>query len=162
MAEDIIQEGAAQTEGDKIAAEENKNNSNNRFCADINTRVGDKDALAVYCKENGNMVLLDPSGAIPNNSVDQEDLLIYATLVARVKNKSLLLNKPDEVTTQINFVKGKDIAPGQAASVENETKDPNVYGLLTTNWTNLGSLDSQLGEDLETFGMTNIDINFNS
>ena len=163
MAEDIIQEGAAQTEGDKIVIENIKNNTNNnKFCAEINEKLGGNNELSIYCKENGNLVLLDPSGAIPNNSVQQEDLVIYATLVARVKNKSLIVGKDDEVTTQINFVKGKDISSGQAASVENETKDPNTYGLLTTNWTNLGSLDSQLGEDLETFGMTNIDINFNS
>ena len=75
--------------------------------------------LAIYCKENGNMVLLDPAGAIPNNSVNQEDLIIYATLKARVKNKSLVTGKPDEVKTTINFVKGNDIGIGQAPIGEN-------------------------------------------
>lgn len=130
--------------------------STNNFCARINSQLKKEDGLenelAIYCKENGNITLLDPSGAIPNNSVDQEDLIIYATLVARVRNKSLVEQKEPETLTTINFVKGQDTAPGQA---------PVGTSFLTTNWTDLGGIDSQLGEDLETFGMTNIDINFN-
>ncbi len=130
--------------------------STNNFCARINSQLKKEDGLenelAIYCKENGNITLLDPSGAIPNNSVDQEDLVIYATLVARVRNKSLVEQKEPETLTTINFVKGQDTAPGQA---------PVGTSFLTTNWTDLGGIDSQLGEDLETFGMTNIDINFN-
>ena len=129
--------------------------STNNFCSRINTQLKQEDGyendLAIYCKENGNITLLDPSGAIPNNSVNQEDLVIYATLVARVRNKSLVEQREPETLTTINFVKGKDTAPGQA---------PVGTSFLTTNWTDIGSVDSQLGEDLETFGMTNIDINF--
>ena len=130
--------------------------STNNFCSKINTdlkgEIGYENELALYCKENGNMILLDPAGAIPNNSVDQEDLIIYATLTARVRNKSLVEQKPDEEFVSINFVKGQNTSPGQA---------PEGTSFLTTNWTDLGSVDSKLGEDLETFGMTNIDINFN-
>lgn len=126
----------------------------NNFCAKINNDL-DPSGLNVsaYCKENGNLLLLDPSGAINNNSVSQEDLVIYATLKAKVRNKSLVIDNQVENITSINFIKGKDAAPGQA---------PVGTSFLTTNWTDLGSVDSQLGEDLETFGMTNIDINFNS
>ncbi|MDB4326179.1 phage tail tip lysozyme [bacterium] len=128
--------------------------STNNFCAKINNDLDPSGLnLSVYCKENGNLLLLDPSGAINNNSVTQEDLVIYATLKAKVRNKSLVIDNQVENITSINFIKGKDAAPGQA---------PVGTSFLTTNWTDLGSVDSQLGEDLETFGMTNIDINFNS
>ena len=124
------------------------------FCSRINQNLDPSgNNLALYCKENGNMLLLDPSGAIPMDSVDQEDLLIYATLTARVRNKSLVIDNEEESLTTINFIKGKDTSPGQA---------PVGTSFLTTNWTDIGSIDSKLGEDLETFGMTNIDINFNS
>ena len=124
------------------------------FCSRINQNLDPSgNNLALYCKENGNMLLLDPAGAIPMDSVEQEDLLIYATLTARVRNKSLVIDNEEESLTTINFIKGKDTSPGQA---------PVGTSFLTTNWTDIGSIDSKLGEDLETFGMTNIDINFNS
>ena len=128
--------------------------STNNFCAKINNDLDPSGLnISAYCKENGNLLLLDPSGAVNNNSVSQEDLVIYATLKAKVRNKSLVIDNQVENVTSINFIKGKDAAPGQA---------PIGTTFLTTNWTDLGSVDSQLGEDLETFGMTNIDINFNS
>ncbi len=126
--------------------------STRNFCAQINTDLGSDNELAVYCKENGNLTLLDPAGAIPNNSVNQEDLVIYATLTSKVRNKSLVENKIPEKIIEINFLKAKLTSPGEA---------PDGTSFLTTNWTNIGSLDSQLGDDLESFGMTAIDINFN-
>ena len=126
--------------------------STKNFCAQINTDLESDNELAIYCKENGNLTLLDPAGAIPNNSVNQEDLVIYATLKSKVRNKSLIENKIPERVIEINFLKAKLTSPGEA---------PDGTSFLTTNWTNIGSLDSQLGDDLESFGMTAIDINFN-
>jgi len=106
------------------------------------------------CKKSAkSIMLLDPAGYIANDSIKQEDLIVYASLVARVKPKSLVIKKEEQRTIEINFIKGMDSSPGQA---------PVGTSFLTTNWTKVGSYESQIGEDLETFGMTNIDISFNA
>lgn len=101
-----------------------------------------------------NFVLLDPAGAIANNSVKQEDLIIYASLSATVRPKTLIQNKPDQKILEVTFVK--------EGSLDLNVTAPVGKSFLTTDWTNVSSLDSQLGQDLETFGMTSIDISFNS
>lgn len=104
-------------------------------------------------KSSKGILLVDPSGYIVNNSIKHEDLIVYASLVARVKTKSLVIQKEEERSIQINFIKGLEARPGQA---------PIGTSFLTTNWTQIGSVESQLGTDLETFGMTNIEISFNA
>ena len=42
------------------------------------------------CEENGNIRLINPNAQIDEEGVKNEDLVMYATLRARVKNKSLL------------------------------------------------------------------------
>ena len=118
--------------------------------ANICGKVGEKLCLE---KTSNSILLLDPAGYIANNSIKHEDLIVYASLVARVKPKSLVIKSKEERTVQINFIKGHQTTPGQA---------PVGTSFLTTNWTKIGSVDSQLGDDLETFGMTNIEISFNA
>lgn len=113
-------------------------------------KVGEKLCLE---KTSNSILLLDPAGYIANNSIKHEDLIVYASLVARVKPKSLVIKSKEERSIQINFIKGHQTTPGQA---------PVGTSFLTTNWTKIGSVDSQLGDDLETFGMTNIEISFNA
>lgn len=101
-----------------------------------------------------NVVLLDPAGAIANNSVRQEDLIMYASLSATVRPKTLIQNKPDQKILEVTFVKEGSLDLNVAAPVGKS--------FLTTDWTNISSFDSQIGKDLETFGMTSIDMSFNS
>jgi hypothetical protein len=119
------------------------------FCSEINKLTG-SDGFKQYCTENGNLTILDPAGAINNNGVDQENLIIYASLKANVKQKSIAYSKPEEKVLEVNFLKGKQTNVGEA---------PKNTSFLTTNWTEIGSVDSKLGKDIETFGMTQIDIN---
>jgi len=101
-----------------------------------------------------NLVLLDPAGSIANNSVKQEDLIIYASLSATVRPKTLIQNKPDQKILEVTFVK--------EGSLDLNVTAPVGKTFLTTDWTNVSTFDSQIGKDLETFGMTSIDMSFNS
>ena len=123
--------------------------NNDTFCSKINGKVGNN-GFKPYCIERGGLTVLDPAGAVANDGVNQENLIIYATLRANVKQKSLVYSVPDEKVLEVNFLKGKETNVGEA---------PENTSFLTTNWTDIGSIDSKLGEDLETFGMTQIDIN---
>ncbi len=109
---------------------------------------------AVTTNIGNNLILLDPAGSIANNSVKQEDLIIYASLSATVRPKTLIQNKPDQKILEVTFVK--------EGSLDLNTASPVGKSFLTTDWTNISSFDSQIGKDLETFGMTSIDMSFNS
>ena len=127
--------------------------SNQLICSEVNGELKVDNNGTEYCTDNGNVTLINPAGAISNNVVNQSDLITYASLRANVKTKSLVTNRVDENILAVNFLKAKESNPGTA---------PEGTSFLTTNWTKVGSLSSQLGDDLETFGMTNIDININS
>jgi len=126
------------------------NDKKRAYCSEINKLNGVENQFKQYCKEYGNLTVLDPAGAIANNGVDQENFIIYATLKASVKQKSLVHSKADEKVLEVNFLNGKQTQVGEA---------PLGTSFLSTNWTEISSVDSKLGQDLETFGMTNIDIN---
>ena len=127
--------------------------SNQLICSEVNGELKVDNNGTEYCTDNGNVTLINPAGAISNNVGNQSDLITYASLRANVKTKSLVTNRVDENIIAVNFLKAKESNPGTA---------PEGTSFLTTNWTKVGSLSSQLGDDLETFGMTNIDININS
>jgi N-acetyl-anhydromuramyl-L-alanine amidase AmpD len=109
------------------------------------------------CEENGNIRLINPNAQIDEEGVKNEDLVMYATLRARVKNKSLLVDKDDELWNELTFIKAKSNAPGQAAE-GSVNATPENTSFLTTNWTNIGSSDMLFETDHETFGITNINI----
>ena len=109
------------------------------------------------CEENGNIRLINPNAQIDEEGVKNEDLVMYATLRARVKNKSLLVDKDDELWNELTFIKAKSNAPGQAAE-GSVNATPENTSFLTTNWTNIGSSDMLFETDHETFGITNINV----
>ncbi len=109
------------------------------------------------CEENGNIRLINPNAQIDEEGVKNEDLVMYATLRARVKNKSLLVNKDDELWNELTFIKAKSNAPGQAAE-GSANATPENTSFLTTNWTDIGSSDMLFEKDHETFGITNINV----
>ena len=79
--------------------------SNDTFCSKINGKVGNN-GFKPYCEERGGLTVLDPAGAVANDGVSQENLIIYATLRANVKQKSLVYSVPDEKVLEVNFLKG--------------------------------------------------------
>ena len=88
---------------------------------------------AVSANIGNNLVLLDPAGSIANNSVKQEDLIIYASLSATVRPKTLIQNKPDQKILEVTFVK--------EGSLDLNTASPVGKSFLTTDWTNISSFD---------------------
>jgi len=103
-----------------------------------------------YVTSSNNLTLIDPAGTIKNNSVNQEDLFIYATLKARIKNKAFVTSQDDEEIS-ISFLKNKDTELGAISS-----------DFLSTNWTEIGNKKVEFGRDLETFGIENIEISINA
>jgi len=124
----------------------------NSYIARIN-EISGKD-VALTNIDGSNVVLLDPAGFISNNSVNQEDLVVYATLEARIRPKTLIQNKPEQKILEVNFIKESQLDVNVGA--------PIGKSFLTTDWTNVGGLGSTMGSDLETFGMTSIDMSMNA
>ena len=127
--------------------------------AESSTQFGCNDVAKSVsgCEENGNIRLINPNAQIDEEGVKNEDLVIYATLRARVKNKSLLIGKDDEIWNELTFIKAKSNAPGQAGE-GSANATPENTSFLTTNWTNIGSSDMLFEQDHETFGITNINV----
>jgi len=127
--------------------------------AESSTQFGCNDITKIVsgCEENGNIRLINPNAQIDEEGVKNEDLVIYATLRARVKNKSLLVGKDDEIWNELTFIKAKSNAPGQAGE-GSANATPENTSFLTTNWTNIGSSDMLFEQDHETFGITNINV----
>ena len=113
-----------------------------------NLNVSDQNSEGIEISKA--LTLIDPSKFLEGNSVDHEDLFIYATLKARVKNKSFV-TQTEEEEISISFIKNKDT---EISAINSD--------FLTTNWTEIGNKDTQFGTDLETFGIENIDISINA
>ena len=85
--------------------------------------------------------------------VNHEDLVMYVKLVARTKGRSILTVSDEE--TKI------DIEQKFVRSNTNFTY-PDGKNQIDTEWTNLGGGPLDPGEDIGTFGISNINIEFKS
>ncbi len=100
----------------------------------------------------GNVRYIDPNPL--NEGVKHEDLIVYVNLKARTKSRSIITSTEDnelELDSQSINVRG-----------ETNYTFPTGSNYLTTNWTKIGGGTLQGGEDVEGFGITNIDIEFKS
>ena len=61
--------------------------SNQLICSEVNGELKVDNNGTEYCKDNGNVTLINPAGAISNNVVNQSDLITYASLRANVELK---------------------------------------------------------------------------
>lgn len=109
-----------------------------------------------------NIKIIDPNPA--GQVVPHEDMIIYASLRARQKTKTVLTEDENsnlviEPITPVNTI--ELISPQQTEIIDNKllfkTK-PN----LTTDWTEIGGTLKNVGSDFEGFGITNINIEIKS
>ena len=105
----------------------------------------------IIFNENG-VRYIDPNPT--SQTVNHEDLITYVKLVARSKGRSILTTENNEIT----------IAENQFQNVKGETNFTYETGksFLDSSWTNVGGGNLELGENLGTLGITNIDIQFKS
>jgi len=106
----------------------------------------------VVLNENG-IRYVDPNPT--DEIVNHEDLVMYVKLVARSKGRSILTYNADtDQTTTIVDQK----------NVKSETNFtyPTGKDYIDTSWTNIGGGNLNFGEDLGSFGITNINIEFKS
>jgi len=87
--------------------------------------------------------------------VNHEDLVMYVKLVARSKGRSILTfdDANDQVT---NIVEQRNVKS------ETNFTYPTGKDSIDTSWTNIGGGNLNFGEDLGSFGITNINIEFKS
>jgi hypothetical protein len=109
-----------------------------------------------------NIKIIDPNPV--GQVVPHEDMIIYASLKARQKTKTVLTEDENsnlviEPITPRNTI--ELISPQQTETIDNKllfkTK-PN----LTTDWTEIGGTLKNVGTDFEGFGITNINIEIKS
>jgi len=87
--------------------------------------------------------------------VNHEDLVMYVKLVARSKGRSILTYNEDSEQTTV-------IAERRNVKSETNFTYPNDKDYIDTSWTNIGGGNLNFGEDLGSFGITNINIEFKS
>ena len=106
----------------------------------------------IVLNENG-VRYVDPNPT--DEIVNHEDLVMYVKLVARAKGRSILTYDQD-TEQQTVIVEQKN--------VQSETNFTYQTGkeYLDTSWTNIGGGNINFGEDLGSFGITNIGIEFKS
>ena len=105
---------------------------------------------AIVLDQNG-IRYVDPNPT--DQIVNHEDLVMYVKFVARTKGRSILTVSDEE--TKI------DIEQKFVRSNTNFTY-PDGKKQIDTDWTNLGGGPLDPGEDIGTFGITNINIDFKS
>lgn len=100
----------------------------------------------------GRINVVDPN---KNGPVVLEDLIMYARLVSRPKSRNILLNNEDDTKSlTVNFLRNVEFT---------HPLDNGKPRELGTDWTNIGGNSSDsLGNDNETFGMTNIQIDISA
>jgi hypothetical protein len=106
----------------------------------------------IVLNENG-VRYVDPNPT--DEIVNHEDLVMYVKLVARAKGRSILTY--DQATEQQTVIV-------EQKNVQSETNFTYQTGkeYLDTSWTNIGGGNINFGEDLGSFGITNIGIEFKS
>ena len=101
-------------------------------------------------KENG-VRYIDPNPT--DQIVNHEDLVMYVKLIARTKGRSILTQTGNETNLEIE----RKFVRNTTNFTYNDDKN-----YLDTEWTNLGGGPQDPGEDIGTFGITNINIEFKS
>ena len=106
---------------------------------------------AFILNENG-VRYIDPNPT--DQIVNHEDLIMYVKLIARTKGRSILTQTGSETNLEIErkFVR----------NTTNFTYNDDKPNYLDTDWTNLGGGPQDPGEDIGTFGITNVNIEFKS
>lgn len=102
---------------------------------------------------NNGVRFIDPNPT--NQTVNHEDLVMYVKLVARSKGRSIVTADSSE-----DDLNGEDVFSNVVA--ETNFTYPEGKSFLDTSWTNIGGGNINLGENLGTFGITNINIEFKS
>lgn len=107
---------------------------------------------AIVLNENG-VRYVDPNPT--DEIVNHEDLVMYVKLVARAKGRSILTYDQDTDQTTV-ITEQKNVKSETNFTYQNDKQ------YLDTSWTNIGGGNINFGEDLGSFGITNIDIEFKS
>jgi len=102
---------------------------------------------------NNGVRFIDPNPT--NQTVNHEDLVMYVKLIARSKGRSIVTADSSE-----DDLNGEDVFSNVVA--ETNFTYPEGKSFLDTSWTNIGGGNINLGENLGTFGITNINIEFKS
>jgi hypothetical protein len=116
---------------------------------------------------NTNIKVIDPNPI--GQIVPQEDLFIYVSLKAKQKSKSVLTE--DQNTTGGKYNLNNDVRGSIEMTVPQQKFGADQLfsnkPFLTTDWTQIGGNPDQaklggIGNDFETFGITNVDIEIKS
>jgi hypothetical protein len=106
----------------------------------------------VVLNQNG-IRYVDPNPT--DEIVNHEDLVMYVKLVARSKGRSILTYNADTDQSTV-------IVDQKNVKSETNFTYPTGKDYIDTSWTNIGGGNLNFGEDLGSFGITNINIEFKS
>lgn len=103
-----------------------------------------------------NINIIDPNPE--GHTINHEDLYIYASLVAKTKGRSFITQKINDSYQEVETI---PISTVDLMVSDSATQNKNKRTFLSTNWTEIGGSqfkDTNVSGDLESFGITNIDI----